>query len=102
MPCCMCTRGVFVHAPCLGAEVPCISCCLCKLDVTCLMSFAPNYPHVVSSDMCAQVPGAEVTVYRIQDPIRGDAHDLFDDGVLDAPQVTLQVGSHQSSINRAS
>jgi len=38
-----------------------------------------------------QVPGAEVTVYRIQDPIRGDDHALFDDGVLDAPPVTLQV-----------
>ncbi len=38
-----------------------------------------------------QVPGAEVTVYRIQDPIRGDDHALFDDGVLDAPPVMLQV-----------
>ena len=40
---------------------------------------------------CIQVPGAEVTVYRIQDPIKGDDHSLFDDGVLDAPPVTLQV-----------
>lgn len=38
-----------------------------------------------------QVPGAEVTVYRIQDPIRGDDQALFDDGVLDAAPVTQQV-----------
>ena len=32
-----------------------------------------------------------MTVYRIQDPIRGDDQALFDDGVLDAAPVTQQV-----------
>ena len=40
---------------------------------------------------CAQVPGAEVTVWRVRDPVKGDDHAEFDEGVLDAPVVTVQV-----------
>ena len=41
---------------------------------------------------CAlQVPGAEVKVYRISDPVRGDNPDHFEEGVLDAPLVTDKV-----------
>lgn len=39
----------------------------------------------------AQVPGAEVTVWRVRDPVKGDDHAEFDDGVLDAPIVSVQV-----------
>jgi hypothetical protein len=38
-----------------------------------------------------QVPGAEVTVYRVQDPVKGDDHSLYDEGVLDAPIATTKV-----------
>ena len=41
----------------------------------------------------SQVPGAEVMVYRIRCPVRGDNLPLpeYDDGVLDAPAATLEV-----------
>ena len=39
-----------------------------------------------------QVPGAEVTVYRVPDPVRGDNPEEFDEGVLEAPMVTEEVG----------
>ena len=32
-----------------------------------------------------------MTVYRVRDPVKGDDHSLFDEGVLDAPVATLQV-----------
>ena len=48
-------------------------------------------PQLTSQCMCAQVPGAEVTVYRVQDPVKGDDHSLYDEGVLDAPVVTHEV-----------
>ena len=38
-----------------------------------------------------QVPGAEVRVYRVQDPVHGDDVSSFEEGVLDAPPVTEQV-----------
>ena len=38
-----------------------------------------------------QVEGAEVTVYRIRDPVLGDAPGTFDEGVLDAPIATPEV-----------
>ena len=38
-----------------------------------------------------QVPGAEVRVYRVQDPVRGDDPQYFEDGVLDAEPITDQV-----------
>ncbi|ACO66346.1 predicted protein [Micromonas commoda] len=38
-----------------------------------------------------QVEGAEVTVYRIRDPVLGDAPGTFDEGVLDAPVATPEV-----------
>lgn len=37
------------------------------------------------------MPGAEVTVWRVRDPVKGDDHAEFDEGVLDAPVVTVQV-----------
>ena len=40
-----------------------------------------------------QVPGAEVTVYRVQDPVRPDDSPDFEEGVLDAPVVTREVSS---------
>lgn len=40
-----------------------------------------------------QVPGAEVKVYRVQDPVRGDDPQYFEDGVLDAEPITEQVVS---------
>ena len=43
--------------------------------------------------MDLQVPGAEVTVYRVRDPVKGDDHSLFDEGVLDAPVASVQVTS---------
>ena len=42
--------------------------------------------------LALQVPGAEVKVYRISDPVRGDNPEHFEDGVLDAPLVTDKVG----------
>ncbi|EIE24075.1 flavo protein WrbA [Coccomyxa subellipsoidea C-169] len=44
----------------------------------------------VIAEGAAKVPGAEVTVYRVRDPIKGDDHSLFDEGVLDAPVATIQ------------
>ena len=38
-----------------------------------------------------QVPGAEVRVYRVKDPVRGDDPQYFEDGVLDAEPITEQV-----------
>ena len=38
-----------------------------------------------------QVPGAEVKVYRVQDPVRGDDPQYFEDGVLDVEPITEQV-----------
>ena len=45
--------------------------------------------------MCVQVPGAEVQVFRIKDPVRGDQLSAleFDEGVFEAPVVTLEVGA---------
>ena len=40
-----------------------------------------------------QVPGAEVKVYRVSDPVHGDNPDHFEEGVLDAPLVTDKVSS---------
>lgn len=42
------------------------------------------------------MPGAEVTVWRVRDPVKGDDHAEFDEGVLDAPVVTVQArgGAH--------
>ena len=40
-----------------------------------------------------QVPGAEVAVYRVKDPVKGDDSSLYDDGVLDAEIATEQVGT---------
>jgi hypothetical protein len=37
-----------------------------------------------------QVQGAEVTVYRIKDPVRPDNSEDFDEGVLEAPIVSKQ------------
>jgi len=37
-----------------------------------------------------QVQGAEVTVYRIKDPVRPDDSTDFDEGVLEAPLVSKQ------------
>ncbi|KAL3148533.1 hypothetical protein ABBQ38_013970 [Trebouxia sp. C0009 RCD-2024] len=37
-----------------------------------------------------QVPGAEVRVYRVKDPVRGDDPQYFEDGVLDAEPITEQ------------
>ena len=39
-----------------------------------------------------QVPGAEVKVYRVTDPVHGDDPIQFEEGVLDAPPITEQVG----------
>lgn len=38
-----------------------------------------------------QVPGAEVKVYRISDPVQGDQPEHFEEGVLHAPVVTDKV-----------
>ena len=38
-----------------------------------------------------QIPGAEVTVYRVKDPVRGDDPGEFDDGVLESPVITEKV-----------
>lgn len=53
-----------------------------------LRSITETY-HCVSVIM--QVPGAEVKVYRISDPVRGDNPEHFEEGVLDAPLVTDKV-----------
>ncbi len=45
----------------------------------------------LDTSRAAQVPGAEVTVWRVRDPVKGDDHAEFDEGVLDAPVVTVQV-----------
>jgi hypothetical protein len=37
-----------------------------------------------------QVPGAEVNVYRIRDPVLGDTGD-YEEGILDVPVVTVEV-----------
>lgn len=37
-----------------------------------------------------QVPGAEVKVYRVQDPVQGEDPSTFEEGVLDAPPITEQ------------
>ena len=39
----------------------------------------------------SQVPGAEVKVYRVRDPVQGDDPTQFEEGVLDAPPITEQV-----------
>ena len=39
----------------------------------------------------SQVEGADVTVYRIKDPVSGDIPEQFDEGVLDAPVATPEV-----------
>ena len=39
----------------------------------------------------AQVPDAEVKVYRISDPVQGDHPDHFEEGVLHAPVVSDKV-----------
>lgn len=44
-----------------------------------------------------QVPGAEVRVYRVKDPVRGDDPQYFEDGVLDAEPITEQVCIIKSS-----
>ncbi|KAK9818362.1 hypothetical protein WJX72_011333 [[Myrmecia] bisecta] len=46
--------------------------------------------HVIAEGAC-NIPGAEVNLYRVQDPIRGDNEEHYDEGVLDAPVITLQV-----------
>ena len=40
---------------------------------------------------CIQVAGADVTVYRVKDPLRPDDSPDFDEGVLDAPVITKEV-----------
>ena len=47
-----------------------------------------------------QVPGAEVKVYRVSDPVHGDNPDHFEEGVLDAPLVTDKVSSPWSCMHR--
>ena len=51
----------------------------------CLGNYVPLTRYAV------QVPGAEVKVYRVQDPVQGDDPSHFEEGVLDAPPVTEQV-----------
>lgn len=43
--------------------------------------------------MWGQVHGADVTVFRIQDPIKGDDPKQYEEGVLEAPIVTIPVSS---------
>ena len=45
-----------------------------------------------------QVPGAEVKVYRVKDPVRGDDPQYFEDGVLDAEPMTDQVAWQTKTI----
>ena len=42
-----------------------------------------------------QIPGAEVTVYRVKDPVRGDDPGEFDDGVLESPVITEKVSCEE-------
>ncbi|KAK9842498.1 hypothetical protein WJX81_003063 [Elliptochloris bilobata] len=44
----------------------------------------------VIAEGARKVPGAEVTVWRVRDPVKGDDHAEFDEGVLDAPVIGLQ------------
>ena len=63
----------------------------------CLPSAVVSSPGPCSKRRPAllQVPGAEVAVYRVKDPVRGDDSSLYDDGVLDADIATDQVGVPQ-------
>mmetsp|Transcript_25541 Transcript_25541/g.35221 ORF Transcript_25541/g.35221 Transcript_25541/m.35221 type:complete len:212 (+) Transcript_25541:79-714(+) len=45
----------------------------------------------VIAEGARSVEGADVTVYRIRDPVHGDIPDQYDEGVLDAPVITPQV-----------
>lgn len=49
-----------------------------------------------------QVPGAEVKVYRISDPVRGDSPEHFEEGVLDAPLVTDKVSKPPANLYNGS
>jgi len=52
----------------------------------------PTHPWTPRPTLGArQVEGAEVTVYRIKDPILGDVPEQFDEGVLDSPVATPEV-----------
>lgn len=42
----------------------------------------------VIAEGARSVEGAQVTVYRIKDPIRGDIPDLYEEGALDPPVIT--------------
>jgi len=42
----------------------------------------------VIAEGARSIDGAEVTTYRIRDPVLGDVPDQYDEGVLDAPVVT--------------
>ena len=42
---------------------------------------------------CMQVAGADVTVYRVKDPLRPDDSPDFDEGVLDAPVITKEASN---------
>ena len=48
-------------------------------------------PAPIPRPATLQVPGAEVAVYRVKDPVKGDDSSLYDDGVLDAEIATDQV-----------
>jgi len=45
----------------------------------------------VVAEGARSVTGAEVTVYRIRDPVFGDVPDQYDEGVLDAPVISPQL-----------
>lgn len=45
----------------------------------------------VIAEGCHSVEGAEVTVYRIRDPVHGDVPDQYDEGVLDTPVITPHI-----------
>jgi len=45
----------------------------------------------VVAEGARSVSGADVTVYRIRDPVFGDVPDQYDEGVLDAPVISPQV-----------
>jgi hypothetical protein len=47
------------------------------------------------------VPGAEVKVYRVQDPVQDEGPSRFEEGVLDAPPITEQVPSDAYAAVRA-
>eukprot|EP00239_Pterosperma_sp_CCMP1384_P000407 CAMPEP_0197853760 /NCGR_PEP_ID=MMETSP1438-20131217/23336_1 /TAXON_ID=1461541 /ORGANISM="Pterosperma sp., Strain CCMP1384" /LENGTH=194 /DNA_ID=CAMNT_0043468273 /DNA_START=179 /DNA_END=763 /DNA_ORIENTATION=+ len=42
----------------------------------------------VIAEGARSVEGAEVTTYRVRDPVNGDVPDQYDEGVLDAPVIT--------------